>query len=200
MDVSFASAFVLLFLVIDPVGNIPLFQAILERVETSRRGWIVVRESLIAFAILLAFLLVGRPFLALLHISETSLGIAGGVILFLIALRILFHPSEPVFGEIEQGDPLIVPLAVPLVAGPSAMATVMLLASRGPERIGEWAGALTLAVAASTCILLLGGTITRLVGPRMILAFQRLMGLVLTAIAVEMFLDGIKKFVLDWPK
>ena len=139
MQSELVSASILLLLVIDPFGNVPLVVATMQAVPRERRVVVVLRECLIAYALLLAFLFGGHAFLALMRLSETSLSIAGGVILFLIALRMVFsRPTEGVFGDAPGGEPLIVPLAIPAIAGPSAMATVMLMASRDPGHIGTW--------------------------------------------------------------
>lgn len=195
MDVTFVSATLLLLFVLDPFGNIPLFVTAMNTVEPSRRFAVVLRECIVAFGVLLLFLFFGRRFLEILQLSQTSLGIAGGVILFIIAIRIIFRPREGVFGDLPGGEPFIVPLAVPSIAGPSALAAVVLLVSRAPERIWEWGLALTIAVAISTTVLLLGSRITNWLGERGVMAVERLMGLILTAIAVEMFLDGIEEFI-----
>ena len=132
------SAAILLILVIDPFGNVPLVVSALQATPPARRRWIVLRECVIAYAVLLAFLFGGRAFLMLMHVSETSLSIAGGVILFLIALRMVFSHPEGIFGDTSGSEPLLVPLAIPAIAGPSALATVMLMASREPEHIDVW--------------------------------------------------------------
>ncbi len=181
-----------LFFVLDPIGNIPIFLAALREVPAERRRRVILRECAIAFALLALFLLIGKGFLTLLHLSETSLGIAGGIILFLIALRMIFPRPEGMFGE-SGGEPLLFPLAIPTVAGPSALATVLLLSSTHP--LSECYAALLLAMSFSTLILLGSGRIAALAGPRAMAAAERLMGLILTAIAVEMFLTGIRTFV-----
>ena len=137
----------------------------------------------------------GRKFLEWLHLSDESLSIAGGIILFLIALRMVFPRAEGVFGDPQTGEPLLVPLAVPMIAGPSALATVMLLASREPSKLGVWMLALTIAMAATTLVLLGAHSIQRILGERAVIAMERLMGLVLTALAVEMLLGGVRSFV-----
>jgi small neutral amino acid transporter SnatA (MarC family) len=195
MDLSFVSATILLFLVLDPFGNIPLFLAALNSVDPSRRVKVVLRECAIAFAVLLGFVFFGRVILDWMGLSESSLGIAGGVILFLIALRIIFRPPEGIFGEFPGGEPFVVPLAIPSIAGPSALAVVLLLVSRAPERRWEWVLVLTVALGASTVILAAGGWLQRWLGDRGLAAFERLMGLILTALAVEMFLNGLETFI-----
>lgn len=195
MDVSFASAIVILLLVMDPVGNIPLFVALLRNVEPGRRMMIIVRECAIAFAVLLGFVFLGKPMLNLLDLSDSSLNIAGGVILFLIALRMIFKHPEGIFGASLAGEPFIVPLAIPSLAGPTALATVVLMVSGAPERTLEWIFALSIAMAITLALLLFAERISKLIGERGLLAVERLMGLVLTAIAVEMLLRGIEAFV-----
>lgn len=195
MELSFASAVLILRFVTDPLGNIPLFVSLLRRVDPSRRVTVIVRECLIAFALLLACAFFGRSLLELLGLSDRSLNIAGGLILFLIALRMIFRTPEGIFGEMPEGEPFIVPLAIPSIAGPAAIATVILLVSRAPQRIGEWIVALTLAMLVVLVVLLFAERIARLVGERGLIAFERLMGLILTAIAVEMLMRGIETFV-----
>lgn len=195
MDHSFLSAFVLLLLVLDPLGSLPIFIGIMRELPRERRAWVATREVGIAFAVLLAFMFFGGRFLELMHLSERSLEVAGGVILLIIAIRMIFGSAgESAYG-IEAGrEPLIFPLAVPLLAGPSAMATVLLLASRQPERIFDWIGALTAAMLVSGLTLMLADRIRRLLGDSVVSAIEKLMGLVLTAIAVEMVLAGLKRY------
>jgi len=199
MDLQFASAVVILLLVADPFGNIPVFVALLQNVAPARRVWVIVRECVIAFAVLILFMLFGKDILALLGLSDRSLNIAGGVILFLIALRMIFREGENVFGGLPAGEPFIVPLAIPSIAGPAAIATVILLVSRAPHRMLEWTLAITVAMAVSLAVLLFAERIVRLLGERGLYAFERLMGLILTAVAVEMLLRGIEAFVRQIP-
>ncbi len=195
MEISFTSAVVILLLVMDPIGNIPLFVSLLKGVDPGRRARVIVRECAIAFAVLIVFVLFGRLILGVFGISDSSLTIAGGVILFLIALRMIFRRPEGVFGDTLQGEPFIVPLAIPSIAGPTAIATVVLLVSRAPQRLFEWIAAVTVAMLVTLALLLFAERIAKLVGERGLLAFERLMGLILTAIAVEMLLHGIETFV-----
>ncbi|MBM3359295.1 MAG: MarC family protein [Betaproteobacteria bacterium] len=195
MDISFPSAVVILLLVMDPAGNIPLFTSLLRQVEPGRRAAIIMRECAIAFGVLLAFLFFGNLILELLGLSGSSLNIAGGVILFLIALRMIFRRPEGVFGDTIEGEPFIVPLAIPAIAGPAAIATVILLASSAPQRMLEWIAAVTVATLATLALLVFGERISKLAWERGLIALERLMGLILTAIAVEMLLRGIETFV-----
>ena len=130
--------------------------------------------------------------------TETSLSIAGGVILFLISLRMVFSHPEGIFGDTVGAEPFIVPLAIPAIAGPSALATVMLMGSRDPNQLGIWAAALSGAMIVTTLVLLAADRLQRLLGERAVRAFERLMGLVLTAVAVEMLLGGIKSIATQF--
>jgi MarC family membrane protein len=190
---SLLSAAFLLFLVMDPVGNIPLFLSVLKKVDPQKRTRIVVRELFIALLVLFFFLFFGRGLLSLMSVSEPSLSIAGGIILFLISVRMIFSISEGVFGGAPEGDPFIVPLAIPLVAGPSAMTTVLLLSTREPSRWAEWLLSLFFAWIVSAIILLTSSRLSHLLGKRVLMALERLMGMLLTVIAVEMFLSGLGK-------
>lgn len=195
MELSFISAVVILLLVMDPVGNIPLFITALRQVEPARRGRVILRECLIAFAVLLLFVFFGGTILGVLGLSDAALAIAGGVILFLIALRMIFRHPEGVFGNAAEGEPFIVPLATPAIAGPAAIATVMLLVSRAPQRLLEWSVAVTVAMVVTAAVLTAAERIAKLAGEQALAAFERLTGLILTAIAVEMLLRGFEGFV-----
>ena len=194
MTYTFASATILLLLITDPFGNIPIFVNALRNVAPERRMWVILREVLIAFLLLLSFMFIGDGFLHLMNLSDLSMQIAGAVVMFLIALRMIF-PSGTVEADTMLGEPLIVPLAIPALAGPSALATVMLLVSQAPERRLEWIAALCVTMAVCAVVLVLSERIQRLAGKRVMMAFERLMGLILVAIAVEMLLRGIKQFV-----
>ena len=197
MDHSFLSALILLLLVLDPLGSLPIFIPIMRAVPKERRVKMALREVSIAFLVLFAFMFLGDGFLRVMHLSERSLEVAGGVILLIIAMRMIFGSSgESAYGVEPGREPLIFPLAVPLLAGPSAMATVLLLASRQPDRILEWVGALTAAMVISGLTLILADRIRKLLGDSVVSAIEKLMGLVLTAIAVEMVLAGLKRYFI----
>lgn len=195
MTETFTSAVVLLLLVCDPFGNIPIFTAALRDVPPERRLRIVLRECLIAFVVLSVFVFIGRPFLDLLGLSELSLQIGGAVVLMLVALRMVFPTPDGVYGASPGGEPFIVPLAIPAMAGPSALATVMLLVSRNPARWPEWIGAIAVVMVVSAVVLVFADRLQRWLGERVTAAFERLMGLVLAAIAVELFLQGVRQYV-----
>jgi MarC family membrane protein len=195
---TFLSATILLVLITDPIGNIPIFANALRPVAPERRPRVILREILIAFALLLTFMFVGEGFLRVMNLSELSLQIGGGVILFLIALRMVFPPAAAGTDSDEQLiEPLVVPLAVPAIAGPSALATVLLLVSQQPERRLEWIAALCVTMTVSAIVLVSAERIQRIIGTRLVVAVERLMGLVLVSVAIEMLLRGIKTFVLQ---
>lgn len=197
MNAELASAFVLLFLVLDPLGNLPVVSPMLKGIPSPRRAKVVVRECFLAYLILIAFMFFGRQFLDVMHLSEISLSIAGGVILFMISIRMVFPSAGHKESDAMVREPLLVPLAIPLIAGPSALATVMLMVSREPSKLGLWIGALSAAMLVTTVILALGDRIEKLLGRRGMEAVERLMGLILTAIAIEMLLGGLKQFLLQ---
>jgi MarC family membrane protein len=198
MDHSFISAFVLLLLVLDPFGSLPIFISVLKGVPPERRTRVAVREVLIAFCVLLAFMFAGQSFLNLMHLSERSLEVAGGVILLIIAIRMIFTSGSQIYAS-DGGarEPFIFPLAVPLLAGPSAMATVLLLASRQPQQLMQWVGAVSAAMLVCGVVMLAADRIRKLLGHSMVSAIEKLMGLVLTAVAVEMILAGLKRYFFD---
>ncbi|MDQ2779040.1 MAG: MarC family protein [Pseudomonadota bacterium] len=198
MNHSFLSALVLLLLVLDPLGGLPIYIAVLRGVPPERRTWVSLRETAIAFVVLALFMVGGQGFLSLMRLSERSLEVAGGVILLIIAMRMVFASGAEVYATGDSArEPFIYPLAVPLLAGPSAMATVLLLASRQPESLWTWMAALTVAMAISGVVLLASDRVRRVLGESMVAAIEKLMGLVLTAIAVEMILAGLKHYFFD---
>ena len=195
---SVASAALLLFLIMDPFGNVPLFLSALKNVPQERWLRVIAREVIIALAILLIFLFGGRTLLNVMGISQPSLSIAGGILLFLIALRMVF-PS-PKHGEEDlTGEPFIVPLAIPLVAGPSAIAIVILIGSGDPGEWPLWLAAVVIAWTVTAAILLASGPIARLLGNKGLVALERLMGMLTVAISVEMTLGGLRAFITDLP-
>ena len=196
MDHSFLSAFILLLLVLDPLGSLPVFIPIMRDVPAARRRWVALREVGIAFVVLFAFMFFGDAFLRVMRLSERSLEVAGGVILLMVSIRMIFSHADGVYGTSDGKEPFVFPLAIPLLAGPSAMATVLLLASRQPERVMTWVGALSCAMLVSGAVLLLCERIRRWLGDSVVAALEKLMGLVLTAIAVEMILAGLKRYFL----
>jgi multiple antibiotic resistance protein len=193
--VTVLSAAFLLFLVMDPLGNVPLFLPALKHVAPERRRYVVMREAFLALAVLIVFLFTGRLILELLHISEPALSTAGGVILLLIAIRMIFPTADKSLREEVAGEPFLVPLAIPYIAGPSALATELLLISREPEKWHYWLLALIIAWTLSTVILYFASGMSHLLGENGLVAMERLMGMVLITISVEMLMSGIQKFL-----
>jgi multiple antibiotic resistance protein len=183
-----------LILVMDPLGNVPIFISVLNTVIPKRRQLIILRETFIAFLILLLFLFFGKYILESMQISGPALSISGGIILFLIALKMIFPHEEENRRSSQSGEPFIVPLAVPLVAGPSALAFVMLLANQAPQHMSWWVLSLFIAWLICTIILIFSDLLRKFLGERGLIAIERLMGMVLTTMAVQMFLSGIEAF------
>jgi len=189
---------VTLFFVMDPLGNIPVFNAVLARFDPRTRSRIVARELTIALAILLGFLFAGNPVMQFLGLTQPTLSLSGGILLFIIALRMIF-PRPSGNDEEEMHDPFIVPLAMPLVAGPSTIAILLLQSSQHPERIWQWCLALVLAWSAATAILACSPWLMKALGDRGVRALERLMGMLLVLLAVQMFSDGVAQFVRSLP-
>ena len=189
-----AAAAATLFFVMDPLGNIPVFNAVLSRFPPRRRAQITARELVIALVILLTFLFAGTAILNFLGLTQPSLAIAGGVLLFIIALRMIFPHAGPEAASARE-EPLIVPLAMPMVAGPSTIAILLLLSSTEPERIWEWGTALVIAWAITTVLLTASPFLLRVLGDRGLRALERLMGMLLVLLATQMLLNGVREFV-----
>ncbi len=176
---------------IDPLGNVPIFASVLRNVPPERQTRVILRDLAIALFIMLAVLAGGRTMSGYLGLSQAAIGIAGGIVLFLIALRLVF-PAANESVEDSSGEPFIVPLAVPLVAGPSVMATLMLLSGRCPDQLPTLALATVLAWAASAPLMLAAPFLARFVGARVLKASTCLIGMLLVAVAAQQLLDGLR--------
>ena len=187
------AAILLLIIIMDPIGNVPVFLSILKNIPMERRKIIIIRELIIAFVILLFFMFVGRFVLQLLQIEQSSLGIAGGIILFIIAIRMIFPGTKPMFSHNEESEPLVVPLAIPMLAGPSAIAAVILFMAQEPNRWIEWIFVVFVASLISGIILISSEALFRKIGNRALTAIERLMGIFLIMVSVDFILDGIKQ-------
>ncbi|HVQ32644.1 MAG TPA: MarC family protein [Lysobacter sp.] len=196
---TISSAALLLFLILDPLGNIPVFLGLLKPLPAPRRRVVLARELLIALGVLMVFLWGGKYALELMHLRQESVSIAGGIVLFLIGLRMIFPRPEGLMGEMPGGEPFIVPMAIPLVAGPSGMAAVMLMGSNEPDRLMDWSVALLIAWFATAAILFSATVLYRFLGTRVLIAIERLMGMLLVAISVQMFLDGLGAYLQGAP-
>ncbi|HZX70581.1 MAG TPA: YhgN family NAAT transporter [Rhodanobacter sp.] len=195
------SAGIMLFLIMDPLGNIPFFLSLLKDVPPRRRRLIMVRELLIALGVLLVFLFGGQQFLHVMQLKPDSISIAGGIVLFLIGIRMVFPPADGggIFGKPGQGEPFIVPMAIPGIAGPSAMAALLLLTNTQPGRTADWVMALLLAWLATSAILLSATYLFRWLGESVLTALERVMGMLLIALSVQMFMAGVASFLHSVP-
>jgi multiple antibiotic resistance protein len=189
------SAAVLLFLIMDPLGNVPLFLAVLKGVKPERRLKLLARELLIALVALVIFLGIGKPLMGLLGLRQESVAVGGGIVLFLIGVKMVFPSRDGIFGELPKGEPFIVPLAIPCVAGPSVMAALLLLSNKEPERWMDWLFALLIAWFATAVILLSSTRLQKWLGDSVIHALEKLMGMLLVAVSVQMILDAVKTFL-----
>lgn len=193
---AFIHATILLVLITDPLGNIPLFIAALGRVPPARKTRVILRECAIAFGILLIAMLAGRSILELLDITDDTMKAAGGLILLLIAINMIFPGAGARLGEgPSEGEPLIVPIAVPLISGPSAVAAAMLVAAENPSGILMCIGALLLCIGITAAVLFASSWIKKALGEQIIVAIERLMGLILTAVAMGMLMSGVGSYI-----
>lgn len=194
------SATLTLILIMDPLGNIPMFLSVLSQIEDkSRRRKILIRELLLALVVLLFFLFLGKHLLKWLNLRPQSVRIGGGIILFLIALKMIFPSGSGsgLMGDYPDGEPLLVPLAVPLLAGPSTLAMLILLTSSAPERRLSWLLAVVLAWLVTSGAMLCADNLHRLLGKKGLIAIERLMGMVLVTLAVQMLIDGISEYLIQ---
>ncbi|MBV7316053.1 YhgN family NAAT transporter [Shewanella sp. NIFS-20-20] len=191
------SAAVMLFLIMDPLGNLPIFASILRHIEPKKRRKVLIRELLFALAIMMLFLFAGQSILNFLNLRSESVSIAGGIILFLIAIKMIFPQPGGVTGLAAGEEPFIVPMAIPLMAGPSILAALILLANADPLRMVDWSIALASAWGASAVILMFYQVFTRVLGEKGLTAVERLMGMVLVMLSVQMFLDGVGTYLAN---
>lgn len=188
------SAATMLFLIMDPMGNLPIFMSILKTIEPKRRRIVLIRELLFSLAIMFLFLFSGQAMLDFLNVKQEAVSIAGGIILFLIAIRMIFPQPGGVMPSNSDQEPFLVPLAIPMISGPSILAALILLANQDPTRMTDWSIALLSAWGLSAAILMFSGPLHRLMGERGLTAVERLMGMILIMIAIQMFLDGIGNY------
>ena len=189
------SAALLLFLILDPLGNIPVFLGLLRPLPAHRRRIVLARELVIALVVLMTFLFGGQYVLAAMHLRPESVSIGGGIVLFLIGIKMIFPSPEGMFGDVPEGEPFIVPMAIPLIAGPSGMAAVMLMSNSNPQRNADWSIALVIAWLATAVLLFAATYLYKLLGTRVLVAVERLMGMLLVTVSVQMFLDGIGAYL-----
>lgn len=193
MDIWTAS--ITLLLIMNPLGNLPIFLSVLRHIEPKRRRVVLARELIFALIIMLIFLYAGTGLLESLGLRQEAVGIAGGIILFIIALRMIFPQPGGVLGLPAGEEPFLVPLATPLISGPSLLASLILLANQSPDRMLDWTIAAVGAWVVSATVLMFSNVFLRALGQRGLNAIERLMGMILIMIAVQMFLDGIMQYV-----
>lgn len=187
---SLAELAVSFFLILDSVGSIPIYLALLQGFPAKRRKHIIMREMIVALLVILLFTFLGNGLLKLLHVNSGTVSIAGGIILFIIALQMIFPTRE---ASLKRTEPFIVPLAVPLIAGPAILGTVMIYAN-SYQNYGTMLTALLLAWAASLAVLLSASTLRKWVGDNVLQAGERLMGFILSLISLNMITNGIIAF------
>lgn len=195
---SFLSAFLLLLLVIDPAGNAAPFTALTAGLPEARRRRVILRECLAGTAALLVCAGGGSRFLRLTGVQPDTLGITGGVLLFIIGLRMLFKGDSGVDASPSAtpgAEPFLVPLATPLFAGPSAIAVVVINSAPGSELRWTWIAATLAAGLTATAALVFAEKPVRRLGPAGVEALSRLAGMILTAVATQMILDGLGRWL-----
>ncbi|MCR5504802.1 MAG: NAAT family transporter [Elusimicrobiaceae bacterium] len=186
-----------LILVMDPFGNIPLFITALKRVPTERRTKVLLRELMIALLIMVVFLFAGAKMLAWLGIAKYSLGVSGGIVLFIMSIKLVFNSLEDEQTQVNQKDeePFVVPLAIPLIAGPASLSMLLILSAGAPSKIGYLFIAILIASILNGAVLLLSFPISNMLGRRGLIALERLTGLIMVLISVNMMMGGISEFV-----
>ena len=192
---SILSAATLLFFLMDPLGNIPILLSVLKDIEPKRQRKIIAREVGIALIILIVFLFAGKPLLDFLHLEEEAVSIAGGLILLIIGLRMIFPKPDGVMGAQPGGEPFIVPIAIPLIAGPSVLAMLILMTKSNPNQMTNWFFALLIAWAATASILMAAPFFLKILRKRGLIALERLMGMLLVMMAVQMLINGIRTLI-----
>ena len=194
---SIWSAAVLLFFLMDPIGNIPVILSVLKGIDSKRQRLIIVRELFMALGILLIFLFAGKPLLTFLHLQQEAVTISGGIILLIIGLRMIFPKPEGIMGVQPGGEPFLVPIAIPLIAGPSILAMLILMTQSNPGNMINWLLALFVAWVGSAIVILFAPVLLRLLKERGLIALERLMGMILVMIAVQMLINGINLLNLN---
>ncbi len=191
LSASIWSSAVVLFFLMDPLGNVPIVLSVLKDIDPKRQRVIIARELVIALFILLVFLFLGKPLLNFLHLQQEAVTISGGIILLIIGLRMIFPTPDGIVGQQPDGEPFIVPLAIPLIAGPSVLAMLILMTQSGPNKMTDWLLSLLIAWGLSAVILLAAPHLLKLLRKRGLTALERLMGMILVMISIQMLLNGL---------
>jgi multiple antibiotic resistance protein len=190
---SFFNLIIILFLIMDPIGNISSFIDQLKEIAPPKRKMVILREMLIALAVMVVFNFLGELIFQVINVSETTVRISSGVILFLISIKILFPSTDSLRANLPPGEPFVSPLAIPLIAGPSLLATIMLFAKLTSQTY--LLGAILIAWLLAVGTLLAGPLLQRFLGNNGLIACERLMGMLLAMLAIQRFLEGIQQFV-----
>jgi multiple antibiotic resistance protein len=195
---SLISIAVVLFLIMDPLGNISSFLSLTKDLEPKKQNTVILREMLVALAAMIFFNYLGEVIFDVLELSETTVRISSGIILFLIAIKILFTAPDSLRANLPKGEPVVFPVAIPLIAGPGLLATIMLYAHMEPYQ-SIMIVAILLAWAASVVILYFAKPIKQYLGTNGLMAAERLVGMVLVLISIQRFLEGILLFWTSHP-
>jgi multiple antibiotic resistance protein len=198
MDMSLISVSVILFLIMDSIGNVSSFLTLVKDIDAKRVRWIIVREMLIALGFMFLFYILGEVILDLLQVSTETVELASAIILFLTAIKILFPTTNSLRANLPSGEPFIIPLAVPLIAGPSLLATIMLFAHLSTS-IFSMLGSILIAWAASVAILWFAKPLQRYLGNNGLMACERLTGMLLVMLAIQRFTEGYHHFLSAHP-
>lgn len=194
LSLDIVASATLMFLIMDPLGNLPIFLSILKHLDPERRRRVLIRELLFSLVILILFLLAGKNILGFLHIQPETLSISGGIILFIIAIKMIFPSAGSITGLAKGEEPFIVPMAIPMIAGPSLLTTLLLLSSQYPNRLTELSISVLLAWGSAFLLLMFYECLLKILGEKGLRAVEKLMGLLLVMISTQMFLDGIKSY------
>ncbi|TXC78602.1 YhgN family NAAT transporter [Luteibaculum oceani] len=192
MEATIWSSAVLLFFLMDPLGNIPVLISVLKGIDPKRQRKIIIRELLMAFVILNIFLFAGKPLLDFLQLDQESVKISGGIILLIIGLRMIFPKQDGVMGYTPDGEPFLVPIAIPLIAGPSVLAMLIIMTQNAPGKMFDWFLSLSISWIGTSIILLTAPVFLKILKKRGLIALERLMGMILVMMAVQMLKEGIK--------
>ncbi|MEP0073277.1 MAG: MarC family protein [Marinomonas sp.] len=193
-EFSILSATLLFLFVIDPFGNIPILLSVMKGVAQKRQYQIVIRDGLIGLLILVAFLFFGAEFLKVLHLETESISIAGGVVLFVIALKMIF-PSALDQKNTNAVEPFIVPISIPMLAGPSTLATLLVMVKSFPEEQNALLISVLAAWGISVVILAMAPLLNRLLKEKGLAALERLMGMLLLMMSVQMLVNGVRSLI-----
>jgi multiple antibiotic resistance protein len=199
----FGSALVTFLVIIDPPGVAPIFSSLTRGTPAAHRRSMALRSTLIAWAILMFFALLGRPMLQALHISLASFRIAGGILLFFIAFDMIFERrterrekrAHEIEGTPEAEDISVFPMAIPMITGPGSIASAMLWVSRadGPAEVATVLAAITVVMVITFVTLLASGPLMRFIGEKVEAMITRILGVILAALAAQFVIDGLKQ-------